>query len=38
MVPIPHPANWMIVAKETPSQSDDLDDLFDVNVEKKSEN
>ena len=38
MIPIPHPANWMIVTKEIPSRSDDLDDLFDVNVEKKSEN
>jgi len=38
MIPIPHPANWMIVAKEIPSQSDDLDDLFDMDIEKKSEN
>jgi hypothetical protein len=38
MIPVPHPANWMILTKEIPSRSDDLDDLFDVNVEKKSEN
>ncbi len=37
MISVPHPADWMVVAKETPSRSDDLDDLFEVNVEKKSD-
>jgi hypothetical protein len=38
MIPIPHPATWMIVGKRTQKQLDDLDDLLADSVKKKSEN
>ncbi|MGA3069186.1 MAG: hypothetical protein ABSD43_03125 [Terracidiphilus sp.] len=37
MIPVPHPANWMIVQRETPSRSDDLDDLFRDDESQESE-
>jgi hypothetical protein len=38
MTPVPHPADWMIIEKEGPSRSDDLDDLFEDDKRKESEN
>jgi hypothetical protein len=38
MIPIPHPANWIVVTREKATERDDFDDMFEVAAENKAEN